>query len=334
LAHFLLPKIGNAGKSRTNWNKEDWMTKYKWIVSLIVFFILVIIVACSKQDKFPILRGRYFGQKPPGMTPEIFAPGIISTEEKYELNSVFSPKGDEFYYEISTTTPEEKKKEIYFYIILVSKMKNGVWTKPEIAPFSSKYSTMDMNFSPDGNRLYFCSDRPNPWDSLSKTHIWYVDRLGKGWSKPKILGHPIYSPECEQGQPTFARDGTMYFRQNPNKSFDLYYSECENGKYSKPVILEDTVNTPYDEGKPFIAPDESYLLFIRYGMPASIDGGRGLFISFKREDGSWTPAKNTNIYGSLPKFTPDGKYFFFSRGGDIYWVDAKIIEKLKPESFK
>ena len=127
--------------------------KRERMVFLTMFFILVILIACSKQDDFPVLKGSYLGQEPPGMTPEIFAPGIISTEEKYELNSVFSQKGDEFYYEISTTTQEEKKKGIYFWIIMISKMKNSVWTKPEIAPFSGKYSTMDMNFSPDGNRL-------------------------------------------------------------------------------------------------------------------------------------------------------------------------------------
>ena len=76
----------------------------------------IIFSSNAQQDEFPVLRGPYLGQKPPGMTPEVFAPGIISTREKYELNSIFSPKGDEFYYEISTTTPEEKKKGIYFYI--------------------------------------------------------------------------------------------------------------------------------------------------------------------------------------------------------------------------
>jgi len=293
-----------------------------------------ILLAQEKASEFPVLKGPYLGQKPPGMTPEIFVPEIISTKEKYELNSVFSPKGDEFYYEISTTTPEEKKQGKYFYIIIVSKQVNGIWTKSEISLFSGKYSTMDMCFSPDGNQLYFCSYQPNPWNSSSKTHIWYVNRLDDGWSESKILGPPIYSPECEQGQPTFTKDGTIYFRQDPHGHFDLYYSRYENGKYSKPIILGEAINTPYDEGKPFIAPDDSYLLFIRYGMPASIDGGKGLYISFKRQDGSWTPAKNTNIYGSLPKLTPDGKYFFFSRGGDIYWMNAKIIEELKPESLK
>ncbi len=284
----------------------------------------------SADESYSILKGLYLGQKPPGTIPELFAPGIISTKDKYELNSVFSPNGDEFYYEISTTRPEEKERGEYFYIILTSKMVNGVWTKPELAPFSGEYSTMDMCFSPDGNRLYFTSDRPNSWDSSPKNNIWYVDRSGQGWSDPKILRPPIYLPEVRQGQASIAATGTIYFRTGD----DLFYSKAVNGKYSEPVKLSEAINSQYAEGKPFIAPDESCLLFIRYDMPATINGGRGLYISFRREDGSWTSARNTNILGSLPKITPDGKYFFFSRGGDIYWVDAKVIYDLKPKELR
>jgi hypothetical protein len=43
--------------------------------------------------------------------------------------------------------------------------------------------------------------------------------------------------------------------------------------------------------------------------------------------------------GYLPYIAPDEKYLFFTRydenwNEDIYWVDAKIIEDLKPEKLK
>jgi dipeptidyl aminopeptidase/acylaminoacyl peptidase len=210
---------------------------------------------------------------------------------------------------------------------MVSKRINGVWTEPEMAPFSGKYSTMDFCFSPDGKRLYFTSDRPNEYESEPKNNIWYVERKGKGWSEPVILGPPVYRPKVRQGQHSLAADGTLYFRSGD----DLFYSEYKDEKYSEPVLLPNTVNSPYPESKPYIAPDERFLLFVRYDMPESIDGGRGLYISFRRENGSWTEAQNTGILGSLPKFSPDGMYFFFSRGGDIYWADARIIKGLKSE---
>ncbi|MCP4724763.1 MAG: hypothetical protein GY863_06990 [bacterium] len=295
-----------------------------------IIIILMLSFICCIQDKRNLeLSGPYLGQKPPGMTPEIFAPGVVSTNEKYELNSIFSLDGNEFYYEISTTTPKEKKEGRYFYIIMVSKQVNGVWTKPEIAPFSGKYMTVDFCLSPDGNRFYFCSNRQNPWSTLERMHIWYVDRVDDGWSESEILGPPIYSPEGN-AQLSISSNGTMYLRMGN----DLFYSEYVNGKFMEPVNLGKNINSEYSESKPFIAPDESYLIFVRYGMPESIDGGKGMYISFRKKDGSWTPAKNTYINGSLPKVTLDGKYFFFSRDGDIYWMDAKVIEELKPEEIK
>jgi len=298
------------------------------LINIITAMLFTTLSIPAQQKDFPILKGPYLGQKPPGLIPEIFAPGIISTKDRYELNSEFSPKGDEFYFELSTTTPEQKKRGIYFYVIMVSKLINGVWTKPEMVPFSGKYATMDFCFSPDGNRLYFTSDRPNKFEATSKNNIWFVERRRSGWSEPRILGPPIYKPKVRQGQHSLAANGTLYFRSGD----DLYYSEYCDGKFAEPAKLPETVNSPYPESKPYVAPDERFLLFVRYSMPESIDGGRGLYISFRREDGSWTQAQNTHILGSLPKFSPDGKYFFFSRGGDIYWVDAKIIEELKPFS--
>lgn len=295
---------------------------------VIVFAILITATRITAQQKdFPRLSGPYLGQKPPGMTAEIFAPGIISLEGRYELNSEFSHEGDEFYFELSTTTPEEKKKGKYFYIIMVSKKINGLWKEPEMVPFSGEYATMDFCFSPDGKRMYFTSDRPNEFDSEPKNNIWYVERKGDSWSEPMIVGPPIYKPEVRQGQHSLAANGTLYFRSGD----DLFCSKYSNGKFAEPIRLPDTINSPYAESKPFISPDESFLLFVRYGMPESINGGRGLYISFRREDGCWTPARNTNIDGSLPKLTPDGKYFFFSRGGDIYWVDSGFIQDIKKE---
>jgi len=301
------------------------MKKITYITLMLCINMIFILYAMENKNDFPKLTGPYLGQKPPGRKPEIFAPGIISTKDKYELNSEFSPKGDEFYFELSTTTPEQKKKGIFFYVIMVSKLINGVWTKPEMAPFSGKYSTMDFCFSPDGNRLYFTSDRPNDFESIPKNNIWYVERRRSGWSEPIILGPPIYKPNVRQGQHTLAANGTLYFRSGD----DLFCSEHINGDFAEPVILPPAINSPYPESKPYVGPDESFLLFVRYDMPVSIDGGRGLYISFKKKDGTWTRAKNTDIQGSLPKFSPDGKYFFFSRGGDIYWVDAKVIDALR-----
>ena len=52
----------------------------------------------AQQGEFAISKGPYLGQKPPGMTPEVFAPGIVSTEEFREFSGAFTPDGKEYYF--------------------------------------------------------------------------------------------------------------------------------------------------------------------------------------------------------------------------------------------
>jgi hypothetical protein len=94
---------------------------------------------------------------------------------------------------------------------------------------------------------------------------------------------------------------------------------------------------------PFIAPDESYLIW-----DSKREGGYGdtdLYISFRQKDGSWGPAinmganVNSDKWDAYASVTPDGKYILFNRridnntdNVDIYWVDARIIETLRLES--
>ena len=44
------------------------------------------------------LKGPYFGQKPPGLAAEIFAPGIISKALGQVIGCTFSPDGKEIYF--------------------------------------------------------------------------------------------------------------------------------------------------------------------------------------------------------------------------------------------
>ena len=80
------------------------------------------------SQKFPVLKGLYLGQKPPGITPIMFAPGIISTTS-HEFSTCFSPDGKEIYY--ARRIPELRDQAV----IMVSKLVNGSWTEPTIAPF-------------------------------------------------------------------------------------------------------------------------------------------------------------------------------------------------------
>ena len=94
---------------------------------------------------------------------------------------------------------------------------------------------------------------------------------------------------------------------------------------------------------PWVAPDESYLI---YSSHREGEFGRGdLYINFKDEDGNWTEPVNmgervnSQMQERFPSVSPDGKFLFFARNmpetfSDIFWVDAKIIEELRPIDLK
>ena len=71
--------------------------KRKWMYIFLSCLIIISVTSCANNSDFPVLKGPYLGQKPPGMTPEVFAPGIISTEHKEHSTLAFSPDGTEIF---------------------------------------------------------------------------------------------------------------------------------------------------------------------------------------------------------------------------------------------
>ena len=65
--------------------------------SIGLVFLALSITSASHGRDFPVLKGPYMGQTPPGMTAEVFAPDIVSTDA-WELEGVFAPGMREFYF--------------------------------------------------------------------------------------------------------------------------------------------------------------------------------------------------------------------------------------------
>lgn len=301
--------------------------KLKMFHTGILLAIILIITGFAQQDDFPILRGPYLGQKPPGMTPEIFAPGIVSTDQG-EFNAAFSPDGREFYFSVNEPGGRETMRFMIF--------EDDRWTPPLPVPFISSQNDCDPIFSHDGNRLYFISTRPKKDRAGSRNwDIWYVEKRNSGWSDPINAGPPVNS-DGDEYYVSLTKDGTIYFASNrPGGlgSFDIYRSRFIEGQYATPENLGAAINSKFLEHDPFISPDESYLLFTSVDRPGGFGTG-DLYISTLRKDGTWAEAKNlgktfnTNGYDFCPIVSPDGKYFFFTREGDIYWVCVEAVLNL------
>jgi len=257
----------------------------------------------ARQGDFPKLTGPYLGQKPPGMTPEPFAPAIVKSGH-------------------SSLTISNDGKEIYWAAegIYFTKHENGRWTKPEVLPFTREEDGDGPKLSPDDQKLYFNSNRPRRPGDQRRERIWCVERTADGWGEPFPLG-PEINDEQLHWQVSVDGKGNLYFgseRHGSKGQDDVFMAEFKDGVFENPVSLETTVNSEAHEGSPYVAPDGSYLIFLR---------DPGLWISFKGEDGRWTQAKKVGTLEEAvcPYVSPDQKYLFFLRAGSIWWVDASVL---------
>ena len=276
-----------------------------------LFLLLIFISACNsgkkeKTTQSNLLKSEeiYLGQKPPGLTPELFAPDIIKTDFR-QAAGVFSPDLKEFYF-------RRRGGKYKSNALVVVKYEDNKWTESLIETRAG-----EPFISLDGKIMH-----------LGKN---YRERTTTGWSEKKSLGEPFNSFRIMRL--TAAANDTYYFDE-ASESGPLRYSRIINGEYEAPmtVSIEDIGDW---NAHPFIAPDESYIIW-----DDQRSGNADLYISFRKKDGSWGRSINlgdtintefAEAYGSI---TPDGKYFFFHRSygnnkADIYWVDAKIIMNLK-----
>ena len=280
------------------------------------------------QDSTPIPDGPYLGQTPAGSTPEIFAPGIVNTEEFTEVEGMFGSDMNTFYFVRNAekysgiVTVGPFKGETSTAGLIVIENKNNKWQQSVVAKAVSEPS-----ISPDGKTIYLKNA--------------YVERTNDGWSEVKGLGEPFENMEIMRL--SASSNSTYYFdTYSPKMDIPLRYSRLIDGKYEEPKSLGPQFGVGRYNAHPYIAPDESFIIFD--SVRESGQGRSDLYISYRATDGSWGPAINmgdkinTAHSEKNPSLSPDGQFLFFDkrtkRGNEdvnIYWVSAQIIEDLRPK---
>ncbi len=316
--------------------------------------------ASEKESIFTKLTGSYLGQTPPGEIPELFAPGIISTGLS-EGKISFSADGREVYFGMYTGEPLRIISSFY------SCIKNSFWIQPEGFPFVKDIRVNYYFISEDGEKAFY--DARNPVDNIK--YLYFVDKTGDKWGVPQKIDFSVKGFKLTSiTYPSNVSSGNLYLQIHPggSGSADIYMSENKSGNYSIPVKLSSAVNSSSHDCHPFIAQDESYLIFDRYVKDGGGYGEVDLYISFRDKNGEWTKAQNmgpkinTEFSDRRAFVTFDGKYLFFASDRrnetqitaksknaeelqklvygpgngheDVYWMDAGLIEELQPEHLK
>jgi hypothetical protein len=265
----------------------------------------------------------YLGQNPPGNTPQIFAPGIISLPGRSEYGISISPAGDEMLFALGNW-PDKRT--------MIMKYENNHWTSPDTISFSTTRSAEEAIYSPDGTRVYYYAySPPNP---VGGSDLCYSVKIGSGWGDPINLGTPLNTSQDEY-HPCVVADSSVYFE---NVNGKICYSKFQNGNFLPRIMLPALFNDPNMAwGNPYVSPDESYFIF-NSSRPSGF-GSTDLYISYKKTDGTWTNPKNLgNIINTATaecgsEITDDNLYMTYVSDNDIYWVGSDFIDSLKYTNF-
>ncbi|MDO9185900.1 MAG: OmpA family protein [Bacteroidia bacterium] len=124
------------------------------------------------------------------------------------------------------------------------------WSEPVKLPEpinSSKHEST-ASISPDGRTIYFVSNRKG---GQGKLDIWLSHQDNTGtWGKAENLGATINTDDNEEGVFIHPDGKTLYFSSmghNSSGGFDIFKSIFENGSWSTPVTLGNSINTPEDD---------------------------------------------------------------------------------------
>jgi len=125
---------------------------------------------------------------------------------------------------------------------------NGDWINIRPFPYNGEgFSTGFPSFSPDGEALYFASDRPDV-NQIGGFDVYRSRRSGSSWMRPENLGSIINTPGNEL-TPYF--DGDMLFFASdwhPGLGgMDIFRAEQLDGRWTQVYHLGAPVSSPRDD---------------------------------------------------------------------------------------
>jgi hypothetical protein len=287
------------------------MTRFYISIVLLISMLAISNTSYSQND-LATLEGPYLGQKLSGLMPEIFAPGFVSTKHR-DGNGFFTPDMKEFYF-------TRKDNNSGKWSLITFKSENNRWRESVVGPRVGR-----PVLAPDGKTMHLGNK--------------YMNRTHTGWSEIKSLGPMFDREDLGIMRLSASAKGTYVFDDYKNNDV-IRISTIKKGKRQPPKLMGPQINSGKWTAHPFIAPDDSYLIW-----DSERDSGFGhsdIYISFRQQDGKWGDAinlgakVNTDAVESGAYITPDGKYLFFNRNigpgnGDIYWINAQVIETLRPK---
>jgi outer membrane protein OmpA-like peptidoglycan-associated protein len=304
----------------------------------------------SKDLALLRMEGCRFGlnalQNPVPFEPKNLGSNVNSNMDDYWP----SLSADENTLVITVNTPKDTTSKEVLYnrqedFFITHRNKNGDWVPvrnlgtPINTPINNEGA---QSLSADGNRMYytFCAGVCN---------LFVSDRQPDGsWGRPQKLPEPVNLSYSSEKQPSISPDGrTLYFVSNRGGGkgkYDVWYStRLGDNRWSDPVNIGDSINTPFNEQSPFIHFDNQTLYFASDGHVGM--GGLDLFVSRRLNDTTWSKPQNLgypiNTYRSEDGLIVNAKgtvaYYSSDRnpdsGRDVFTFELNPEVRPNPASY-
>lgn len=258
----------------------------------------------------------------------------LSADENKLVYTILLPKDEN-----NPSTYMNRQEDFYYS----ERKEDSSWSERKSA--GDKINTLDnegaQTISVDGKFMIFTAC--NRSDGIGGCDLYVSWFKNEEWTTPVNMGVPINTKRKET-QPSISPDGnTIYFASNRaggKGQLDIWKTTLtEEGFWSEPVNLGDSINTEGDEQSPFIHPDNKTLYFSSdnwLGM-----GQSDIFLSRKIGDNAWSNPRNLgypiNTHGDeigLIVNAAGNRAYYSSereegRGKDIYAFE--LHEEARPE---
>ncbi len=263
----------------------------------------------------------YLGQEPPGMTPKLFAPGVVSKPEFREYTYVPVPDGVGFV--LDWHGDRRYQSGALFTATLED---GGALGAPIPDTVFQQYDDAFLpRVSPDGNRWFFTSASLGAARGIGgPIPMFCMTIADSGWSEPQYIYQAIHA--------STTLDGTLYYMVEGRDTGRPGFQRLVDNKYGDLQLVEPAELWRFNDAHLVVSPDESYMIFDSDERPRI--GACGLFVSFRLEDGTWSQPESLGGQIELPAamawISFDGRFIFFKANDEIYWVDARVVDQLRP----
>lgn len=126
-------------------------------------------------------------------------------------------------------------------------MEGEEWTRIRGFRFNSEwYNIITPYISQDGQKLYFASDMPDGYGGMD---LYYCNWKGDYWDRPVNLG-PVINSSGNESYPFENEAGEFFFSSDGHQGMggkDIFYSQLSGNDWLKPVGLNASVNSEYDD---------------------------------------------------------------------------------------